>query len=65
MNTNKRKQILYTGKIFTGLSQHPWVEAVGIQDNHIACIGNLDQVKSALSGAEIMDLPAEPRAPAL
>jgi hypothetical protein len=42
-------RILYNGKVFTADPEHPYAEAVAIQDGKIVAVGNLAEVTSSVS----------------
>ena len=43
--------IICSAKVFTGLANKPWVEAVGVRNGVIAALGGNAEVKAALPGA--------------
>ncbi len=45
-----------SAKIFTGLTEHPWAEAVGVRDGVIAAFGSNAEVKAALPGTRDLGL---------
>ncbi|MGO1181510.1 MAG: amidohydrolase [Micrococcaceae bacterium] len=49
--------ILAHGTIYTADPQHPWVEAIGVEQGRIAAVGTLEEVRAALPGdVEMVDL---------
>jgi predicted amidohydrolase YtcJ len=47
---------IYSAKVYTGLENNPWVEAVGVKDGRIAAIGSNQEVKDALPEAKDLGL---------
>ena len=47
---------IYSARVFTGLPQAPWAEAVGVKDGLIAAVGTNAQVKAALPRVRDLEL---------
>jgi predicted amidohydrolase YtcJ len=55
--TDKTERVLFNAKIFTGVPDHPYAEAVGIRGDKIVAVGNLAEVLEAVGkNAEGIDL---------
>ncbi len=57
--------IIRSARIFTGLADAPWAEAVGIRNGRIAALGTEQMAMERLPGADILDLPGRLVAPGL
>jgi predicted amidohydrolase YtcJ len=54
---NRRERVLYNAKIFTGDSQHPYAEAIGIRGDKIVAVGTRAEASAAVEAdAESIDL---------
>lgn len=56
---------IYSARVFTGLSNQPWAEAVGIQAGRIVAVGSNAAVSAALPGARAIALPGRLITPGL
>lgn len=55
--TDKAERLLFDAKIFTGIVEHPYAEAIAIRGDRVVAVGNLSQVSQAVSStAERIDL---------
>ena len=55
--SDKAERILFNAKVFTGVPDHPYAEAVAIRADKIVAVGNLVEVlQAAGKGAERVDL---------
>jgi predicted amidohydrolase YtcJ len=60
------EKVFYNGKIFTGEPEHPYAEAVAIQDDKIVAVGNRVEVTKSLGkNAENIDLHGKTLLPGL
>ena len=64
--SDKAERILFNAKVFTGVSDHPYAEAVAIRGDKIVAVGNLVEVlQAAGKGAERVDLGGRTLLPGL
>jgi len=64
--TDKAERILFHAKVFTGVPEHPYAEAVAIRGDKVVAVGNLSEVSLAVSaGAERADLQGKMLLPGL
>jgi len=55
--TDKTERVLFNAKVFTGVPEHPYAEAVAIRGDKIVAVGSLAEVLSAIGkNAEGIDL---------
>ena len=57
--------LISADRIYTGLAQTPWVQAVGIRDGRIAAIGTEQEVRRAMPPGDILALPGRMACPGL
>jgi predicted amidohydrolase YtcJ len=64
--SDKTERILFNAKVFTGVPDHPYAEAVAIRGDKIVAVGNLVEVlQAAGKGAERVDLGGKTLLPGL
>src|SRR5690349_16405778 len=64
--TDKAERILFNAKVFTGVADHPYAEAVAIRGDKIVAVGNLAEVMQAAGkGSERVDLGGRTLLPGL
>src|SRR5215467_1838239 len=64
--TDKAERVLFNGKVFTAVPEHPYAEAVAIRGDRIVAVGNLSEVARMVSaGAERVDLQGKSLFPGL
>ncbi len=64
--TDKAERILFNGKVFTAVPEHPYAEAVVIRGDKIVAVGNLSEVtRAASTNAEKIDLQGRTLLPGL
>ena len=62
---SSKEFVICSSRVFTGIPENPWAEAVGIKDGRIAAVGSDREVKSLLPRAESIELPGRLVAPGL
>jgi len=64
--SDKAERILFNAKVFTGVPDHPYAEAVAIRGDKVVAVGNLAEVSQAAGkGAERVDLGGKMLLPGL
>jgi predicted amidohydrolase YtcJ len=64
--TDNSERILFNAKVFTGVTDHPYAEAVAIRGDKIVAVGNLAEVSHAAGrSAERIDLSGKTLLPGL
>ena len=64
--TDKAERVLFNAKVFTGVPDHPYAEAVAIRGDKIIAVGNFPDVSQAVSAsAEKIDLQGKTLLPGL
>ena len=51
--TDRAERILFDARIFTGIPDHPYAEAVAIRGDKISAVGNLPDVSRAASASGV------------
>lgn len=54
---------IYSAKVFTGITDRPWVEAVGVRDGKIAAIGTNEEVRDIMGDSRDLGLAGTMVAP--
>src|ERR1700704_6475048 len=63
---DKTERVLFNAKVFTGVPDHPYAEAVAIRGDKIVAVGSLAEVlRAAGKGAERVDLGGKTLLPGL
>jgi len=64
--TDKAERVLFHAKVFTGVPEHPYAEAVAIRGDKVVAVGNISDVSRAVSAAaEKVDLQGKMLLPGL
>jgi predicted amidohydrolase YtcJ len=64
--TDRAERILFNAKVFTGVPEHPYAEAVAIRGDKVVAVGNLPDVSRVVSAtAERVDLQGKMLLPGL